>query len=109
MDPYGVLGLTRGASKREVRTAYLRLAREWHPDCNRSRGAAERFLQIKHAYEMLSTECRPSPAAGTEAGRPDIATAFSREILRRMQEAFGSSMSSFEESGIRVTIKYKAG
>jgi curved DNA-binding protein CbpA len=107
MDPYAVLGLRRGATKKEVRTAYLRLAREWHPDCNRSPGAAERFLQIRKAYDVLSAG--GTLTAEVAEARADAAAAFSREVLRRMQEAFGASISSLEEAGFRVTIKYKTG
>ncbi len=51
---YGVLGVSKTATQDEVRTAYRRAARTWHPDCNKEPDAHEQFLCIKHAYDILS-------------------------------------------------------
>lgn len=54
MDLYVVLGLTRGASEAEIKRAYRRLARRYHPDINPGdREAAARFREILDAYETL--------------------------------------------------------
>lgn len=53
-DPYKTLGVQRSASIPEIKNAYKRLAREWHPDKNKSPGAEEKFIEITKAYELLS-------------------------------------------------------
>ena len=45
-DPYGVLGLQQGASKAEVKRAYLAKAKELHPDVNPDQGAQQRFAEV---------------------------------------------------------------
>jgi molecular chaperone DnaJ len=55
MDLYAVLGLTHAATAAEIKRAYKRLARRYHPDINPGDGdAVVRFRQITEAYEMLS-------------------------------------------------------
>ncbi|RMB91761.1 hypothetical protein DUI87_31991 [Hirundo rustica rustica] len=55
-DPYRVLGVGRSSSQADIKKAYKRLAREWHPDKNKDPGAEDRFIQISKAYEILSNE-----------------------------------------------------
>jgi molecular chaperone DnaJ len=54
-DYYDVLGLKRGASQKEIKQAYRKLARKHHPDVNPGdKGAEERFKEINSAYEVLN-------------------------------------------------------
>lgn len=54
-DLYKILGVPKGASEKDIRRSYRKLAREFHPDANQDDpGAEERFKEIQHAYEVLS-------------------------------------------------------
>lgn len=55
-DYYKVLGVTRDAKADELKRAYRKLAREFHPDKNKSAGAEDRFKEINEAYEVLSDD-----------------------------------------------------
>jgi curved DNA-binding protein len=52
-DYYEVLGVPRDAPTEDVRRAYRKLAREYHPDVNKDPEAEERFKEISEAYEVL--------------------------------------------------------
>jgi len=53
-DYYEVLGVQRNASQEEIKKAFRRLARQYHPDINREAGAEATFKEINEAYEVLS-------------------------------------------------------
>jgi molecular chaperone DnaJ len=53
-DYYDVLGVSRGASDKEIKSAFRRLARELHPDVSDDENAEERFREAAEAYEVLS-------------------------------------------------------
>jgi len=53
-DYYEVLGVSRNASRQEIKKAYRKLALQWHPDRNKSSEAEEKFKEINEAYEILS-------------------------------------------------------
>lgn len=53
-DYYEILGVGRDSSKEDIKRAYRRLARKYHPDVNKEPGAEDRFKEINRAYEVLS-------------------------------------------------------
>ncbi|TYH28790.1 hypothetical protein ES288_A02G171900v1 [Gossypium darwinii] len=55
-DYYTVLGVSRNASKSEIKSAYRKLARSYHPDVNKDPGAETKFKEISNAYEVLSDD-----------------------------------------------------
>jgi molecular chaperone DnaJ len=98
MDFYVILGVARTASMPEVKRAYRRLARRFHPDINPGdRDAAERFKEILSAYETLSDPDRrrrydqggfePELAEGASVGFEGFD--FSASVHANQQSTFG--------------------
>jgi hypothetical protein len=53
---YSVLGARQSATPEEIKTAYRRMAKQWHPDVCREPDANRMFLRIREAYDILSSE-----------------------------------------------------
>ena len=76
-DYYSVLGLRRKASASDIKKAYRKLAREYHPDVNGGDAAAEqKFKEINEAYAVLSDDTK-----------------------RRTYDKFGAQWKQYEQSG----------
>jgi molecular chaperone DnaJ len=90
-DYYATLGVSRGAKPEEIRKAYRRMARKYHPDVNPGNKAAEeKFKEVSQAYEILGDDKKrqvydqygfysdnippggPGPGASTWTGTPGV-------------------------------------
>src|SRR3954447_16463939 len=86
-DYYGILGVSRDASDDDIKRAYRKLARQYHPDVNPDPEAHEKFKDINAAYEVLSDDKKRQivdlggdplapggggPGAGPGAGGPFV-------------------------------------
>lgn len=59
-NPYETLGVPKDASAADIKKSYYKLAKQYHPDLNKSEGAEKRFHDLQNAYEILSDEKKRS-------------------------------------------------
>ncbi len=96
-DYHRILGVDRDASKVEVRKAYLELAKQCHPDVNKSPEAVDKFKAVSEAFEILSDDSkraelmqagdRASPTRTGSTGHSaeeEVLRAARRESLRNL-------------------------
>lgn len=57
-DYYEILGVSKDATKQEIRKAYRSLSKKYHPDLNKEDGAEEKFKEITEAFEVLSDDSK---------------------------------------------------
>ncbi len=70
-DPYEILGIRRNATQEEIKKAYRRLAKQYHPDRNpNDKSAEQRFKEVHAAYEVLGDPERRSQYDRFGAGGP---------------------------------------
>ncbi|KXK26937.1 MAG: Curved DNA-binding protein [candidate division WS6 bacterium OLB20] len=55
-DYYNILGIDKSADKKQIKSAYRKMAKELHPDRNKAADAEEKFKEVQEAYEVLSDD-----------------------------------------------------
>src|SRR2546423_853574 len=107
-DYYETLAVGRGADTEEIRKAYRKLARKYHPDLNPGdKSSEERFKKVQEAYDVLSDENKrkvydqygfysdnmppPNSGGGPSAGGPGFGGFDFSEYLRQQQAAGGGA------------------
>ncbi|CAA0824418.1 Molecular chaperone Hsp40/DnaJ family protein [Striga hermonthica] len=99
-DYYSTLGVLKSASTKEIKAAYRKLARQYHPDVNKEPGATEKFKEISAAYEVLSDDKKRAlydqyGEAGVKSSVGGAGGYAATNPFDLFEAFFGSSMSGF--------------
>jgi molecular chaperone DnaJ len=107
IDYYAALGVKRGASASEIRKAYRRLARKYHPDVNPGdKKAEEKFKQIQEAYAVLKDSKK---AGGFDFGGFDFSDLGGGRRGRGFGDIFGDFFSRFSGGGVEPARESQRG
>ena len=96
-DLYSVLGVDRRADQAEIRKAFKKLARQFHPDLNKEPAAADRFKEVTAAYEVLGDEERRP--LYDEFGEVSLKPGFDANRAKQFRRGGGGGMGGFGRGG----------
>ena len=112
-DYYEILGIPRDASTDDIKAAFRKLARQYHPDVSKEADAEEKFKEINEAYGVLSDPQKRArydqygrAGLGEMGGMPDYATMDFSDIF---EQFFGINMGGGGRRAVRGgggTCKY---
>ncbi|KAE7997308.1 hypothetical protein FH972_001954 [Carpinus fangiana] len=110
-DYYATLGVPKSANSKEIKAAYRRLARQYHPDVNKQPGATEKFKEISAAYEVLSDDKKRAlydqyGEAGVKSTVGGPSNAYTTNPFDLFEAFFGPSMGGFsgmDPAGFRTS------
>ena len=71
-DYYKILGVDRKASAEDIKKAYRKLARKYHPDVSKEANAEDKFKELGEAYEVLRDSEKRAADEEIEAGRNTV-------------------------------------
>src|SRR3954466_13996591 len=115
-DYYETLAVGRGADTEEIRKAYRKLARKYHPDLNPGdKSAEERFKKVQEAYDILSDENKRkvydqygfysdnmelngAPGGGASSGGPNFSGFDFNEFMRQQQAGGGRAGATADDA-----------
>ena len=116
MDYYKILGVERGATEDDIKNAYRRKAKLYHPDINKDPGAVEEFRKINEAYEVLKKgDTRTSYDFNQDFSFNDLNDIFkhhsSFRTRQRNKDIALNYAITLEEAytGVTSNIKYRVG
>ncbi|KAJ0884443.1 putative terminal organelle assembly protein TopJ [Helianthus annuus] len=99
-DYYSTLGVPKSATIKDIKAAYRKLARQYHPDVNKQPGATEKFKEISAAYEVLSDDKKRAmyDRYGEDGVKSTVggqAGAYATNPFDLFETFFGTSMGGF--------------
>ena len=97
-DFYKIIGVSKGATQEEVKKAYRKLARKWHPDINPGNKEAEqKFKEISEAYDIIGSEKKRK--LYDEFGEEGLQAGFDAEKARQYQQRSSSQQQGQAATG----------